>query len=73
MMRWLWFAAGWLMVALGFARYSAPDLALTQLSIEVVTIILLVLALFFWVFVETISRIGRRLERRATHYLLDRS
>ena len=33
----------------------------------------LVLALFFWVFVETISRIGRRLERRATHYLLDRS
>ena len=36
-----------LMVALGFARYSAPDLALTQLSIEVVTIILLVLALFF--------------------------
>ncbi|TWE11028.1 multisubunit potassium/proton antiporter PhaA subunit /multisubunit potassium/proton antiporter PhaB subunit [Pseudomonas sp. AG1028] len=36
-----------LMVALAFARYSAPDLALTQLSVEVVTIILLVLALFF--------------------------
>jgi len=36
-----------LMVALGFARYSAPDLALTQLSVEVVTIILLILALFF--------------------------
>jgi len=34
-------------VALAFARYSAPDLALTQLSVEVVTIILLVLALFF--------------------------
>jgi polar amino acid transport system permease protein len=33
----------------------------------------LVLALFFWVFVEAISRAGRRLERRATHYLLDRS
>ena len=36
-----------LMVALAFARYSAPDLALTQLSVEVVTIILLVLGLFF--------------------------
>ena len=32
-----------------------------------------VLALFFWIFVEAISRIGRRLERRATHYLLERS
>lgn len=39
-------AAG-LMVALGFARFSAPDLALTQLSVEVVTIILLMLALYF--------------------------
>ncbi|WP_339079370.1 monovalent cation/H+ antiporter subunit A [Pseudomonas sp. TMP9] len=36
-----------LMVALAFARFSAPDLALTQLSVEVVTIILLMLALFF--------------------------
>ena len=36
-----------LMVSLAFARWSAPDLALTQLSVEVVTIILLVLALFF--------------------------
>lgn len=36
-----------LMVALAFARYSAPDLALTQLAVEVVTIILLMLALFF--------------------------
>ena len=36
-----------LMVALAFARYSAPDLALTQLSVEVVSIILLILALFF--------------------------
>lgn len=36
-----------LMVALTFARYSAPDLALTQLAVEVVTIVLLMLALFF--------------------------
>ncbi|TLX54984.1 monovalent cation/H+ antiporter subunit A [Stutzerimonas nosocomialis] len=36
-----------LMVALAFARFSAPDLALTQLSVEVVTIILLMLALYF--------------------------
>ena len=33
----------------------------------------LVLALFFWAFVETISRLGRRLERRFTHFLLERS
>ncbi|HPN09243.1 MAG TPA: monovalent cation/H+ antiporter subunit A [Syntrophales bacterium] len=36
-----------LMVALAFARFSAPDLALTQLAVEMVTIILFVLALFF--------------------------
>ena len=36
-----------LMVALVFAKFSAPDLALTQLSVEVVTVILLLLALFF--------------------------
>ncbi|QCF26695.1 monovalent cation/H+ antiporter subunit A [Hydrocarboniclastica marina] len=36
-----------LMVALGFARFSAPDLAMTQLSVEVVTVVLLMLALFF--------------------------
>ena len=36
-----------LFVALAFARFSAPDLALTQLSVEVVTIVLLMLALFF--------------------------
>ncbi|EIK51892.1 putative monovalent cation/H+ antiporter subunit A [Stutzerimonas stutzeri TS44] len=36
-----------LMVSLAFARYSAPDLALTQLSVEVVSIILLILTLFF--------------------------
>jgi multicomponent K+:H+ antiporter subunit A len=36
-----------LIVSIAFARYSAPDLALTQLSVEVVTVILLMLALFF--------------------------
>jgi multicomponent K+:H+ antiporter subunit A len=36
-----------LMVSLGFAYFSAPDLAMTQLSVEVVTIILLLLALNF--------------------------
>ncbi len=36
-----------LMVALAFARLSAPDLAMTQLSVEVVTIMLLMLALFY--------------------------
>ncbi|MFO7909447.1 MAG: monovalent cation/H+ antiporter subunit A [Halomonas sp.] len=36
-----------LFVALTFARFSAPDLALTQLSVEVVTMILLMLALYF--------------------------
>jgi multicomponent K+:H+ antiporter subunit A len=36
-----------LLVALTFVKFSAPDLALTQLSVEVVTIILLLLALYF--------------------------
>jgi multicomponent K+:H+ antiporter subunit A len=36
-----------LVVSLTFVRFSAPDLALTQLSVEMVTIILLMLALFF--------------------------
>lgn len=34
-------------VSLAFARFSAPDLALTQISVEVITTILLLLALFF--------------------------
>lgn len=34
-------------VVLAFARFAAPDLALTQISVEVVTIVLLMLALFF--------------------------
>ncbi|TNF36821.1 MAG: monovalent cation/H+ antiporter subunit A [Gammaproteobacteria bacterium] len=36
-----------LLVSLAFARFSAPDLALTQIAVEVVTIVLLMLALFF--------------------------
>lgn len=36
-----------LMTAVTFTRFSAPDLALTQLTVEVVTVILLMLALFF--------------------------
>jgi multicomponent K+:H+ antiporter subunit A len=36
-----------MLVALAFARFSAPDLAMTQLVVEVVTIILLMLALFY--------------------------
>jgi len=33
----------------------------------------LVLALFFWALVETISRFGRRLEKRITGYLIERT
>ncbi|MDX1267564.1 MAG: hydrogen gas-evolving membrane-bound hydrogenase subunit E, partial [Oceanisphaera sp.] len=36
-----------LIVALTFVKFSAPDLALTQLTVEVVTIVLLLLALYF--------------------------
>lgn len=36
-----------LVVSLTFIKFSAPDLALTQLSVEIVTIVLLLLALFF--------------------------
>jgi len=36
-----------LMMALVFVKFSAPDLALTQLAVEVVTIVLLLLALYF--------------------------
>ncbi|HSC84723.1 MAG TPA: monovalent cation/H+ antiporter subunit A, partial [Pseudomonas sp.] len=38
---------GGMLVALTFARFSAPDLALTQLVVEVVTLVLLVLALYY--------------------------
>lgn len=36
-----------LVSSLAFVRFSAPDLALTQISVEVVTIILMMLALYF--------------------------
>ncbi|MDR9436061.1 MAG: monovalent cation/H+ antiporter subunit A [Thiohalophilus sp.] len=36
-----------LIVALIFIKFSAPDLALTQLSVEIVTIVLLLLALYY--------------------------
>ncbi|TXR54547.1 monovalent cation/H+ antiporter subunit A [Reinekea thalattae] len=36
-----------MIVSLAFVLFSAPDLALTQLSVEVVTIVLLLLALYF--------------------------
>jgi len=36
-----------LVVSLAFVKFSAPDLALTQLSVEVVTLVLLLLALYF--------------------------
>ena len=36
-----------LLISLIFVKFSAPDLALTQLSVEVVTVVLLLLALYF--------------------------
>lgn len=36
-----------LIIALIFVKFSAPDLALTQLSVEIITIVLLLLALYF--------------------------
>jgi multicomponent K+:H+ antiporter subunit A len=36
-----------LVVTLTFIRFSAPDLALTQISVEVVTIVLMLLALYY--------------------------
>jgi len=36
-----------LLLSLIFVKFSAPDLALTQLSVEIVTIVLLLLALYF--------------------------
>ncbi len=36
-----------LLVSLIFVKFSAPDLALTQLTVEIVTVVLLLLALYF--------------------------
>ncbi|MDT8383754.1 MAG: monovalent cation/H+ antiporter subunit A [Gammaproteobacteria bacterium] len=47
-----------LVVALIFVKFSAPDLALTQLSVEIVTIVLLLLALYF---------MPQRPERESSH------
>jgi multicomponent K+:H+ antiporter subunit A len=50
-----------LMSALVFARFSAPDLALTQLAVEVVSTLLLLLALNFLPQVAAIeARVGQR-------------
>lgn len=51
-----------LVVSLAFVRFSAPDLALTQLSVEMVTIVLLLLALHFLPKqIRAESTLGRRL------------
>jgi multicomponent K+:H+ antiporter subunit A len=52
-----------LIVSLGFVKFSAPDLALTQLSVEVVTIVLLLLALFFLPQHTPQERSGSRMTR----------
>jgi multicomponent K+:H+ antiporter subunit A len=51
-----------LIVSLIFVKFSAPDLALTQLSVEVVTVILLLLALYFLPqHTPSESHVGRRM------------
>ncbi|WP_106477467.1 monovalent cation/H+ antiporter subunit A [Phytohalomonas tamaricis] len=52
-----------MLVSLAFARFSAPDLALTQLAVEVVTMILLMLALFFLPQKTPKESSGRRIMR----------
>jgi multicomponent K+:H+ antiporter subunit A len=52
-----------LTVSLTFVRFSAPDLALTQLSVEVVSMILLILALFFLPQRPPLLVSGRRIVR----------
>lgn len=56
-----------LIVALIFVKFSAPDLAMTQLSVEVVTVILLLLALYF---LPQTSPVESSLPRRARDGLL---
>ncbi|MCA1790480.1 MAG: DUF4040 domain-containing protein, partial [Thioalkalivibrio sp.] len=51
-----------LMVSVGFVFLSAPDLALTQISVDVVTVILILLALYFIPKVSPVeSGAGRRI------------
>jgi multicomponent K+:H+ antiporter subunit A len=52
-----------LTVSLTFVRFSAPDLALTQLSVEVASMILLILALFFLPQRPPLLVSGRRIVR----------
>jgi multicomponent K+:H+ antiporter subunit A len=54
-----------LVVALTFVRFSAPDLALTQLAVEVVTIVLLLLALHYLPQTSPAEDSGLRLTRDA--------
>ncbi len=54
-----------LVVALTFVRFSAPDLALTQLAVEVVTIVLLLLALHYLPQASPAEDSGLRLARDA--------
>lgn len=56
-----------LLVALAFVHFSAPDLALTQLSVEVVTIVLLLLALYY---LPPVSPVDDPPSRRLRHGLL---
>jgi multicomponent K+:H+ antiporter subunit A len=53
-------AVSGLMVTLAFARLSAPDLALTQLLVEVASLLLLVLALYYFPPVAPIDSSGQR-------------
>ena len=59
-----------LVVSLAFVRFSAPDLALTQLSVEVVTIVLLLLSLRFLPPAAPRGESRLRLARDATLALL---
>ncbi|MGI0154105.1 monovalent cation/H+ antiporter subunit A [Pseudidiomarina sp. WS423] len=52
-----------LMVSLVFIHFSAPDLAMTQLVVEVVSIILMILALFFMPQKTPKASSGRRVAR----------
>jgi multicomponent K+:H+ antiporter subunit A len=50
-----------LVVSLSFVRFSAPDLALTQLLVEIITVLLLLLAMYFMPAISPReSSVGRR-------------
>ncbi len=56
-----------LLVSLIFVKFSAPDLALTQLSVEIVTIVLLLLAMYF---LPRSTPVETDTGRRLRHFLL---